>query len=370
MKRYAFVSIMRSYDNLDDISFDTFYNICGANLGNMMFANAVWDQVDGFKERIPYQFGHERVNREFDGIVIPAANWLGQGPKMRQLIDSLEKVEIPVIVIGLGAQAPHTGHDMVLSDDDLALLKVFADRSHSIGVRGPYTAEIIKNTGIGNPVVVGCPSLYQPHKKIQYNVDNFDSFSILFHATRYGLSKAWSNDLGSIDNRIFKLAYETGNDILFQSEPEELALLFGFEDPKKMAKPVVKNLVSVYGAKNWKELSDYLMKRGKAFASLNDWGSALENYSVVVGTRLHGTIKAFHSGKPAILISHDSRTQEIAEHFHFPSISAPKPDEAFTIETIKQAFEGADFADYEKRRAQCLPTYKQFLQDNGIATSL
>ena len=369
MKRYAFISIRREYNDANTMSFAGFYGACGANLGNMLFVDAVWNQVIGEKERLPYRFGADRLNQTCDGLIIPAANWLGHGAGMPQLVECLEKIELPVTVIGLGAQVASFDPEFRLNENDCALLKVIADRSPSISVRGPYTAELIKKTGIGNPVVTGCPSLFE--NQIDFEFDGkIDPSNVLFHATRYRVVQGQEKNRDAIDNRIFRLAHETGSDILFQSEPEELELLLGFSSAQDVDKSVRKILVSLYAAKDWEGLTAFLRTHGKVFLNLDSWAQAASNYSAVIGTRLHGTIKAVHSGTPGVLITHDSRTREIAEFFEMPSMPAPRGNEPFSMDTITEAFAEANFQRFHRRRKIIQNVYRNFLHEHNIETTL
>lgn len=45
-----------------------------------------------------------------------------------------------------------------------------------------------------------------------------------------------------------------------------------------------------------------------------------ENISFAFGTRFHGNMVAMHNGIPALWVTHDSRTKELTDFLHLPSI--------------------------------------------------
>lgn len=132
----------------------------GNNLGNFMFCSSV--------RRIVRTTTHPRgdfrrldlktIAAECDGIVIAAANWLQPKQNYGGLADQIEKANVPAAITGIGAQSSG-GKIPELLPGMLRLLKVVSERSHSISVRGPFSAEVLNHYGIQNVTVTGCPSL-------------------------------------------------------------------------------------------------------------------------------------------------------------------------------------------------------------------
>lgn len=97
-------------------------NVVNRNLGNMLFGHSVHRTlaVDGselvasgtlneFHEATAED--HARVNDEFDMFVVPVANYLraGNSRRLNNLASLIEGLTIPVVVVGIGAQAPADG---------------------------------------------------------------------------------------------------------------------------------------------------------------------------------------------------------------------------------------------------------------------
>ena len=145
--------------------------ILGGNLGNLLFTHAahraletrgtevkagglVWRPKDA-----------ARINDEYDKFVVPLANAfrLGFAKELAQLTELISKLTVPVVVLGVGAQATRD-YDASRLEPIAPAVKAFAgavlDRSASIGVRGDFTLDYLNRLGFRDVDVVGCPSLF------------------------------------------------------------------------------------------------------------------------------------------------------------------------------------------------------------------
>src|SRR3546814_12035702 len=83
------------------------------------------------------------------------------------LVPLVEALKMPIVPIGVGAQAA-TYRRIQLPAGTKRFLAAVADRCHSVGVRGHYSAEVLHDAGIKNVSVIGCPSVFrslQPTQK-------------------------------------------------------------------------------------------------------------------------------------------------------------------------------------------------------------
>ena len=108
-----------------------------------------------------------RVNETYDHLVIPLANAFRTSflDSLNAMSDLLEKVTIPVSVVGVGAQASLKGS--VRGADTLApavqrFVRAALKGSPSIGVRGEFTERYLRDLGFGADEVdvIGCPSMF------------------------------------------------------------------------------------------------------------------------------------------------------------------------------------------------------------------
>jgi hypothetical protein len=343
----------------------------GHNTGNLLFTNAVWGQIAGEKLSVGFKFDPEKANRTLRALVIPAANWFSPRVDFSDLADIVEKLDIPVVMIGLGAQDADYSGKLDIPDGTVRLIRAAAERSQSVSVRGHYTAAQLAHYGIKNVTVTGCPSLYHDFRPgaaqdLAAAAKRHDG-PLLLHSTRYFAShKPFARD-PSIHRDIFRLAYETNTDLLLQSEPEEISMITEAAS-KPEIEPATRDLMlQIYGADNWANLEAFILKRTHVFFDPAPWTAMLQDYGQVFGTRLHATIMALNSGIPAVLIHHDSRTREICEFAAIPHF--PAKNFALSSANIRKLSKAANYKAYLNARYDNAKLYFEFLSANGLEPS-
>lgn len=366
MPRTGILSILPSVDPRALPSFDRLYERVGKNTGNLLFTNAVWNQIAGPKERINFTFDPDKLNERLGALVIPAANWLSPNVDFSELANLVERLTIPVVLIGLGAQDATYSGSIAIPDGTVRFVQAVARRSDSISVRGDYSGKILNSLGITNITVTGCPSLYHdfrrfepPPRPLRVRMDRG-----LIHTTRYAAIYPSFAENDSVHRQLFRLAYANQLDLLIQSEPEEMAFLTGYNDASAVEAGHRALLEQIYDAPNWESVVAYWNAHGRVFFNVDNWARALDAYDYVVGTRLHGTIMALNSGVPAMLVHHDSRTREIAEFAAIPTLSASAVQ--LSLRNIRRWVEKADFARYYARREANRVRYRDFLDKNRL----
>ena len=366
MPKTGILSILPQVEARSVSSFDRLYQLVGQNTGNLLFTNAVWNQIAGPKERINFTFDPGKLNERLGALAIPAANWLNPRVDFTDLADLIEKLTIPVVLIGLGAQDTDYSGQINIPEGTRRFVRAVAERSASISVRGDYTRQVLEGIGIGNVTVTGCPSLYHDFRPFTPPPSNlYVRFRRgLIHATRYSASYAPFARTKSLQRQLFRFAYKQEMDILFQSEPEEMRLLTGHDCDNVFDDRLKGLLLEVYDETDWDKLVAYVLSHGRLFFDVNQWSRALDAYDYVLGTRLHGTIMALNSGVPAVLIHHDSRTREMAEFAALPSVSADKV--RLGKRQIVAQFSHENWSRYYEQRNKNFVRYKEFLQSNGL----
>ncbi len=366
------VSIPRSSSAHAAQPFETLMSAIGYNSGNLLFTHAVWEQVAGPKQRVGFTFDPDTLNTSLRALVIPAANWVSPLVDFSDLAARVEKLDIPVILIGLGAQSAQYSRTIDVPEGTIRFIRAAALRSRKISVRGDYTRKILAGYGITNTLVTGCPSLYTDFSNggaarlgaQEMPVDG----PLLLHSTRYSAGHKPFTRKKTVHREIFRYAYRTSTDLLLQSETEEISLLAEASDKPELDWPMMKQMVMLYNASDWASLSHYISAHTKVYFDIASWAEAVGTYAGVFGTRLHATIMALNSGVPALLVPHDSRTREMAEFASIPSL--PESDVRLDAEAIRGAIRSADFGAYLARRRQNAAAYTAFLADNGLEPAL
>jgi rhodanese-related sulfurtransferase len=105
-----------------------------------------------------------RYNGEFDYVFLRGSNYIHNEMDWENAEAALSRLKIPVIAFGVGAQAPATGR-LELSPRHRRFWQMIGDLSVSLGVRGAYTAEVLRELGVKNVRVVGCPTAFRARSR-------------------------------------------------------------------------------------------------------------------------------------------------------------------------------------------------------------
>jgi hypothetical protein len=141
-------------------------NLIGTNAGNLVFLQATWKILgtpgvglapDGLRVS-PAAAGE--INERYDVYVIPLANAfrLSFEPILIRMTQLIERLRIPVVILGVGAQA---GLDFKLDrlrkiePSVRAFVSAVLDRAPSIGVRGELTHTYLTGLGFRDVEVIG-----------------------------------------------------------------------------------------------------------------------------------------------------------------------------------------------------------------------
>ncbi|QNR64219.1 polysaccharide pyruvyl transferase family protein [Rhodobacter capsulatus] len=335
------------------------------NTGNYMFTEATYRNIAGDISWIGFNFDPDKINAEYDHVVMPAANWIDRGETLGSLVNLLKRIEIPITCIGLGAQAASAGADpssLKLSQGAIDLTKILTERCKHISVRGEFTRKVLAHLGCHNTVVTGCPSLYMDLPK---DIDPPPSEDLILQGTRYVMSPQYLRTR-SLDRKIFSIAGRAEMDMIYQSERLEISLFDGAMGEGWASAAEEAGLHKLYGKATVTELQDYLRAHGKVFTSIDDWSGFLKSRAGVIGTRLHGAILALNSGVRATLLPHDSRTHELID---FAKIPTGNPDLLLNEDqgTVRLPEDiDAQVGAFVERREENRVVYAQLLEANGL----
>lgn len=369
MARVLFVSIQtRLAPPLSD-GIEGLYRRAGYNFGNLLFSNAVFRHIAWTQAmRVGFQFDPEWANRCFDVVVIPAANWLHPAFDFTSLVESVERLTIPVVLIGLGAQADEGQTASAVSPTALKLVQLVAERSALVGVRGEMTAEVLKRCGIDNIHITGCPSFYFNAGRQIPILKRLEPRRIIVAGTRYFLPSDQAAEIDRRQQGIYRLAYSEGLDLLLQSERPEIDwMLAGSERCAESGgdDDLPMRVADYYGAADPKSIQRFVQKHARAYLDVDQWISGMCAYDCYVGSRIHGAIAALLAGIPALLLTHDARTSELAAFGAIPSRSLGEIGD-LTGDTIKRWYEATSWDAHMAKMVQARLSYAKFLEANGL----
>ena len=341
-------------------------DVFNSNSGNYLFQHAIWKSLATPGTQItsngtlserewPEDGDAERINEQFDSFVIPLANAFRPefAARLDKLTALIDKLTIPVTVIGVGAQASvarSTESLGAVNDSVKAFVGAALDRSASIGVRGEFTRDYLIELGIPDDSVdiIGCPSLFlhgggltiskrveaiTADSRLALNltpeVPGIGAFATAQAARHPNLTY-----IGQDANDLRLLLWG----VPFPHVDDELT-------PTHMGHPL------------------YQSDRYRLFLDTWTWYEFLATQDFAYGTRFHGNVAALLARTPAVLLAHDSRTLELAEYHRMPHRIVSE----FTDDiSATELHDTVDFTEFNAAMPERFDRYTTFLERNDL----
>ncbi|MFI5428999.1 polysaccharide pyruvyl transferase family protein [Aeromicrobium sp. UC242_57] len=107
----------------------------------------------------------------------------------------------------------------------------------------------------------------------------------------------------------------------------------------------------------------YQQDRMRLFLDTWTWYDFCATQDFAYGTRFHGNVAALLGGTPAMLLAHDSRTLELAEHHQMPFTLMP----SFTADVrAEELYAATDLTAFNSELPRGFDRYTAFLERNGL----
>lgn len=363
-KRLYLVGALPSFDRQRITDPIERFAATGRNTGNQVIAYGLlktlcFDAASWSDGRTP-----EQVGEEFDAVVIPAANFLFPKFDFSSVAEFVERTRLPCVMVGVGAQSNSYDADIPLKPGTRRLMHVVAERSALIGARGPFTAEVLARLGIKNVQVTGCPSYYMrarpelaiakpPLPRAPRLAASF-SRDVIQHSFNPEMTRA----------AILALAREAiARDATYVIQTElpelklaELAGTPAAEEALKEAMRFFRDTGDPRAARKW------LQRRVRAYWDVKAWIDDMGRHDFSFGLRFHGNMAAIQAGRPALFITHDSRTAEMCGFLGLPHVRVDEITD-FSTEAL---YDLVDVDRLAKRYRELYPAYRPFLDANGL----
>jgi Polysaccharide pyruvyl transferase len=342
-------------------------NVFHTNVGNYLYTNAVHRALSTAgteivsngtlsELRVPEAGDAERINEGFDRFVVPLANAFRPTYErhLAHLTSLIEQLTIPVTVIGVGAQAGiglDTSSLAPMSDTVRAFVRAVLDRSASMGVRGEFTKSYLLDLGFpaDSIDIIGCPSLFT------YG----DSLRLVKPETQIGpgsrLAMNLSPDVPDIGPFSLRHSDAYPHLVYVMQDREDLnLLLYGTPFPGHLDPTTPTHIGHPL----------YQQDRMRMFLDGWTWIDYLTTQDFVFGTRFHGNVAALLAGVPAMLLTHDSRTAELAEYHGIPH--RPMAEVVAEKTDVPELYDAVDLTAFNTLMPQRFLTYRAFLDRNEL----
>ncbi|MBM7841177.1 hypothetical protein JOC54_004478 [Alkalihalobacillus xiaoxiensis] len=337
-----------------------FNNSIGGNVGNLIYAYSIYRTLTTENTTIVPDYykiepeNAEFINTNYDAYVIPLADAFREQfiPQLKKYTSLINKLTIPVYVIGVGLRAsfePNLDKGFPFDDAVREFVKAVLKKSSIIGVRGEITAKYLSKLGFKEGVdhtVIGCPSMYTFGRELQIRDTNISRESKI----------AVNSSMLSPDNVlsfISRTMEEYPDHYFIPQWMKEMTLVYTGTGKLKDN--------DNYPTK----MSDEVYMRGRVpfFLNAKTWIDFLKDVDLSFGARLHGNITATIAGTPSILLPKDARMRELAEYHQLTYVFANELTENTRLEDL---IDRVDFHAPEKVQGKNFDKFIDFLDNNGI----
>ncbi len=247
----------------------------------------------------------------------------------------LSKINVPLFFPSLGINSCDGIKNLHkrLSPEVVKILKLVADKTELIGVRGYVTQEVLHNLGIDNVRVIGCPSFFKNGRNRFVDKKQKIDMNKVVYSAEYNFD-------------LIK-----GHDVVIQGNNKELWNVLCFDK-------------SVY------DISDYnykILKYAKpvVFSDCQSWEEYLSKFDFCLGVRLHGSIVALNSGVPAVCTNPDARAEELCSYLHIPY-----HPEFLNESNIQKIYDNCDWSDMNKNYNKLYDNFIDYLDKSGLMSAV
>lgn len=326
----------------------------GRNTGNLAFQLAVEKHFVAETEHVSWNDDPGRIAEEFDVVVVPEASVIVETKDFGWKADFIEKVDLPVITVGVGFQDPRPRRDPSVPLGTLRYLRVLSERAHAIGVRGDRTLRILEANGIHNAVVCGCPSLFWNSSadlgaSIERRLEQHKGPlrpAVTAGPSKRALRGAHRRLLKWVENQHGTWIAQSGDGLAAALDGNTYSVAEG-EFSRRLRLARTRNLVSPI-----------------AFLDPRVWMRQLQEHDVVVSPRIHGSILATQASTAAFCIAHDGRTSELASTCGIPTFTASKVARSRNLDDLIRSH-GFDGAHFDRCRSSVATTYVDLIERSG-----
>lgn len=356
------------FKSLESVYQAVTHGALGSNLGNMLFQEAVCGALDLKNEEL-IAVGHDLYHKQADTInargkalILPLANLFRNEfeRKINEYAELIERLSIPVVVVGVGCQTDLNYSLDLLRPIDKSVKRfsrAVLERSASIGVRGECTYNYLKSLGFNDVEVIGCPSMYShggvfPELKKVKDVGDNVRFALNISSSIRQCE--FSTGIESAAKLIDVIFSRFPRAEIFPQEQRTLeAILYrraGFFDELSALSDNTKKII---------EENDGL----SMFFDSRSWVSYLKGFDVSFGTRIHGNIASILAGVPSVVFAHDSRTLELCEFHNIPALKAGG---SLDVDCVLEAAGECDVKIAKEYGAKYI-NFRNFLKRNGVS---
>jgi hypothetical protein len=343
---------------------DHYHNIGDAFVYDSSLKLLNFAHVRAANTRNPSDADIDRYNSEYDFAFLRGSNYLHPFMDWEAAPDVVERLRIPVLAFGIGAQAPAHG-PLELTSATKRMVSLIAERSVSMGVRGAYTADVLWSLGVRNTRIVGCPTVFRNRDPgLRIDLPPLERVRRVAYTLRREVGSDYAQDvqryLDLQRETILAAAQRFDLSVLAQGEVEEKNILWGDGTQRGAAVQALRESGWLRG--DGDPMEELYGSRLFYADSVSEFEAKLRAQDLVLGYRLHGNLLGLANRVPSVYFTYDSRTVEFAETFRIPSfdVFGGKP---FRLEDY---WDQALFERFNRAYRERWREMRDFLDENVI----
>jgi len=343
--------------------------LSGGNTGNFAYIRGLKEIIAGPCELFRWDTPPEIVGEKCNVVVLACANQLGPHTDLGHFAKHLEKIGLPIVAFGLGAQAQSFDHKASLTEGTKRWVEVLCAHAPTakpnIGVRGEYSRQVLEDLALGDRAsITGCPSNFinldvglSERLERKYKTLNLSRVAVAaglpYWPELQRMEEALANIVDSTKG-LYVTQHELNMIRLARNEFEDidaktLSLLNRYIRPKLSSA----------------EFKVWCQRHAVCFIDAASWMETLRNFDFVVGPRFHGVMLALQSGTPGGVIAHDSRTLELCQTMQIPVRHFKDIEVEIRLESLSSTFE-FDAQAYRSRRIELGGRSMDILRSGGV----
>lgn len=303
-----------------------------------------------------------------DRALIRGSTYLHGGFDFAAANKTLDSIDAPVAIVGLGAQNPVADVSFLdrneLARDFVARLN---EKSVSISVRGAFSAAVIERLGGKNIRITGCPSLFYSLKcpnvvvpEMLFRKERSLGVSIhtgltknifchspqqakLMHGLAFDFALRNASNISLFEQGVMREYDVADRSLDFQARLNQAKLIHTEIGGDGLFTPfdLLAHIVSV--------------------KNIEEWVAKARDVDAIIGFRFHGNMVALMQGTPCYYYVYDSRLAEFAELYGLPWQDV---NEEF-VNPIDRML-GHDWGKVNASLAKYFEELKAFYEENGF----
>ncbi|MBU3023387.1 polysaccharide pyruvyl transferase family protein [Aestuariibacter sp. A3R04] len=355
------------------------YLSASSNTGNLLFNYALEQLIELSGTDVRWSTPAEKINQMGESLLIPMANNIGRHMDLEKSGPKIKDVEVPVVVMGLGAQFPLDADFEqafnLIPDSSKTWLETLCSKSNqaNVSVRGKLTHRVFEKLGLGHKAVpLGCPSHFLSNNKNLGQLLQEKSKSLLQNGIENKIGITAGNpaiaNLVKLEQFLISQINNFGGMYIVQHPKDLICLAENWladltEDEINMVQE------RFFPNASSSQMHQWFRSHAHTYVSIPQWFRDISKTDFVTGTRIHGCQIALQAGVPAVCLHIDSRTKELCETMQIPTIPARDFQKAPSMDQLLELVATWDWEQYDANRMDLAKKTRQFVEDNGLSPS-